>query len=172
MSAGDARYPRFLAGLHWLTLLLLAAVYACIELRGNFPRGSALRAGLKEWHYALGLVVFALLWLRVALRLRGPVPAAILPGWQHWLASAVHVLLYLFMAAMPLLGWALVSADGELPAWYGLALPALTAPDPMLAERLEAWHETLGVAGYWLIGLHAAAAAGPCTFDLPATTSL
>lgn len=158
MSATVKNYPRALIGLHWLTLLLLAAVYACIELRGNFPRGSAIREGLKEWHYALGLLVFALLWLRLALRWRGPLPANELSGWQHWLAAGVHALLYLFMAAMPLLGWALVSAEGKLPEWFGVALPALLAPDPVLVEQLEEVHETLGVAGYWLIGLHAAAA--------------
>jgi superoxide oxidase len=158
MSTQFTRYPRGLIGLHWLTLLLLAATYACIELRGNFPRGSAMREGLKDWHYALGLVVFALLWLRVALRLRGPLPGVSLPHWQRLLAGGTHLLLYLFMFAMPLLGWALVSAEGKLPDWFGLALPALLAPDRMLAERIEGWHETLGVAGYWLIGLHAAAA--------------
>ena len=77
--AAASRYPRTLIGLHWLTLLLLAAVYACIELRGNVPRGSAIRDGLKEWHYALGLVVFVLLWLRVTLRLRGPLLRRMLP---------------------------------------------------------------------------------------------
>jgi cytochrome b561 len=158
MSATAKHYPRALAALHWLTLLLLASVYACIELRGNFPRGSDIREGLKDWHYALGLLVFALLWLRVALRLRGPLPGPDLPGWQHGLAAATHALLYLFMAAMPLLGWALVSAEGKLPSWFGLSLPALLAPGPALAERLEEWHETLGAVGYWLIGLHAAAA--------------
>ena len=153
-----SRYPRALIGLHWLTLLLLAAAYACIELRGNFPRGSAIRDGLKDWHYALGLSVFVLLWLRMALRLRGPLPDPLQTGWQRGLASGVHVLLYLFMAAMPLLGWALLSAEGELPSWFGVTLPSLLAPDDALAERFEEWHETLGSAGYWLIGVHAAAA--------------
>jgi cytochrome b561 len=158
MSTAALRYPRALIALHWLTLLLLAGAYACIELRGNFPRGSALRDGLKQWHYALGLAVFVLLWVRVALRLRGPLPPTALAGWQRIVASATHALLYLFMAATPLLGWALVSAEGKLPTWFGAALPALLAPDHALAERLEGWHETLGTAGYWLIGLHAAAA--------------
>jgi superoxide oxidase len=157
MSAALKQYPRALIALHWLTLLLLAAAYACIELRGNFPRGSAIRDGLKEWHYALGLLVFALLWLRVVLRWRGPLPTPESSGWQRSLAAGMHGLLYLFMAAMPLLGWALLSAEGKLPDWFGMTLPALLAPEPTLAERLEEWHETLGTAGYWLIGLHAAA---------------
>lgn len=158
MTANMSRYPRPLISLHWLTLILLAAAYACIELRGNFPRGSAVRDGLKDWHYALGLTVFALLWVRVALRLRGPMPSPASLGWQHWLASATHLLLYLFMVCMPLLGWALLSSEGKLPDWFGVSLPPLLAPDAVMAERFEQWHETLGVAGYWLVGLHAAAA--------------
>ena len=158
MNADSARYPCLLAGLHWLTVLLLAATYACIELRSNFPRGSPMRANLKDWHYALGLAVFALLWLRVALRLRGPIPPMEARGWQRASAQAVHLLLYFFMAAAPLLGWAVLSAEGELPVMLGRPLPALLRPDDALAERLESWHEGVGVFGYWLIGLHAVAA--------------
>jgi hypothetical protein len=32
---------------------LLIAVYACIDLRKLFPRGSDLREGLKTWHFML-----------------------------------------------------------------------------------------------------------------------
>ncbi len=49
------RYGALSIGLHWLMLLLIAAVYACIELRGNFPKGSDMREGLKTWHLMLGL---------------------------------------------------------------------------------------------------------------------
>ncbi|MCI1710304.1 MAG: cytochrome b/b6 domain-containing protein [Chiayiivirga sp.] len=152
------RYPRALVALHWLTLLLLAAAYACIELRGFFPRGSSVREGLKDWHYLLGMTVFALVWVRAALRLRGPLPPPMLLGWQQWMAGVMHLLLYLFMIAMPLLGWALLSAEGKPPHWGPVALPALVESDANLAERVESWHETIGVVGYWLIGLHAAAA--------------
>lgn len=37
-------------------LLLLAAVYACIELKGFFPKGSDGRESLKAWHFELGLM--------------------------------------------------------------------------------------------------------------------
>ena len=152
----DARYGRWLIAIHWITLLLLAGVYACIELRGNFPRGSAMRIGLKEWHYALGLAVFAVVWVRLALRLTGRTPPVTPPlaAWQASLSALVHAALYVFMAAMPVLGWLLLSAEGETPAW----LPALMGADEALAPVLEEWHETLGTAGYWLVGLHAAAA--------------
>lgn len=34
------RYGSLSIALHWFMLLLIAAVYACIELRGLFPKGS------------------------------------------------------------------------------------------------------------------------------------
>ena len=37
------RYSPMSIGLHWLMLLLMAAVYATIELKGNFPKGSETR---------------------------------------------------------------------------------------------------------------------------------
>ncbi len=154
------RYARPLIALHWLTLLLLVGVYACIEGREFFPRGSALRDLLKSLHFSLGLSVFALLWVRLALRLvyRAPPHQPPLPAWQHWPAAAVHAALYLFMLATPLLGWLLLSAGGDPIRWFGMELPALVAPSGDLEERIEDLHETFGQAGYFLIGLHAAAA--------------
>jgi superoxide oxidase len=34
------RYGSISIALHWLMLLLIAVVYACMELRGYFPKGS------------------------------------------------------------------------------------------------------------------------------------
>lgn len=141
-------------------LVLLAAVYACIELREVFPRGSDVREALKDWHFSLGLSVFVLVWLRLMLRalfrVSPLVPA--LPPWQRWPAAAVHALLYALMIGMPLLGWTLLNAEGKPVDIFGLVLPALVASNDALAGRLEELHETVGVIGYWLIGLHAAAA--------------
>ncbi|HET9482532.1 MAG TPA: cytochrome b [Xanthomonadales bacterium] len=159
-ASNPARYGAWLIRLHWATLLLLVAVYACIELRELYPRGSAIRDGLKDWHYALGLFVFALVWVRLLVRLGARVPPVVpaLPAWQAALAHAVHVALYAFMVVMPLLGWLALSAEGKPPGWFGFTLPALVGPNEALAEQVEEWHELIGTAGYWLVGLHAAAA--------------
>ena len=138
-------------------LALLAAVYACIELREIYPRGSDIREGLKTWHYMLGLSVFVLVWVRLAARAL----ASARPSRRTWsaaLATAVHVALYVLMVAMPVLGWLLLSAEDEPVPFFGLAVPALVGPDEALAGRVEDLHTTVGIAGYWLIGLHAAAA--------------
>ncbi|MCH7302726.1 cytochrome B, partial [Pseudomonas capeferrum] len=62
-------YARLSIALHWLMLVLLAAVYACIEFRGLFPKDSAERNLMKDLHFMLGLTVFVLVWLRLAVRL-------------------------------------------------------------------------------------------------------
>ncbi|MSR14192.1 MAG: cytochrome b [Gammaproteobacteria bacterium] len=143
--------------LHWLMLLLIVGVYSCIELRGYWPEGSAIREGMKTWHFMLGLSIFSLVWLRLALRRSAPSPliAPPLPHWQHRLARAIHFALYAFMIAMPLGGWIMLSAaDKPIPFW-GLELPPLVAPSKDLAKQVKELHETIGVAGYALIGLHA-----------------
>ena len=156
-QTGHPDYSRLSIALHWLMLVLLAAVYACIELREYYPRGSDIREGLKTWHFMLGLSVFVLVWTRLVARRRMPLLAPE-PGWTRWPAAAGHVALYGLMIAMPILGWLALSADGKDIPFFGLSLPPLVAPDKGLAEQVEELHVTIGVAGYWLIGLHAAAA--------------
>lgn len=148
---------QFSIALHWFMLLLLAAVYACIQLRELYPRGSDIREGLKTWHFMLGLSVFALVWIRLLARWRTPLLSRT-PGLARWPAAAGHIALYGLMIAMPLLGWLTLSAEGDAVPFFGLVLPPLATPDKALAERVGGLHETLGVAGYWLIGLHATAA--------------
>jgi len=71
---GTARYGSLTIGLHWFMLVLLAAVYACIELHEFFPKGSDPREALKTWHFMLGLSVLALVALRLVAHMSGPVP--------------------------------------------------------------------------------------------------
>jgi superoxide oxidase len=44
---GHSHFAAVTIGLHWLMLLLIAAVYACIELREIYPKGSDPREALK-----------------------------------------------------------------------------------------------------------------------------
>ncbi|MBP6682250.1 MAG: cytochrome b/b6 domain-containing protein, partial [Halioglobus sp.] len=60
------RYGTLSITMHWLMFLLLVAVFACMELREFYPKGSEPREALKSWHFTLGLTVFALVWLRLA----------------------------------------------------------------------------------------------------------
>ncbi len=141
-------------------LVLIAATYACIELRELYPRGSAIRDGLKTWHYMLGLAIFALVWLRLLARFLAPVPAIVPPPprWQILVAHLTEFAIYFFMILMPLLGWFILSGENQPVPFFGLRIPALIGENRALAKQLEEIHETIGTAGYFLIGLHAAAA--------------
>ena len=154
------RYGSLSIFMHWLMLALLIGVYACIELHGLATKGSALRADLKTWHFILGLTVFALVWLRLAIRFVTPSPQMSLEiaAWQRHLAELMHAALYAFLIIMPVLGWLTLSAGGKVIPFFGLELPALIGPDKDWADTLESLHGTIGTIGYYLIGLHAAAA--------------
>jgi cytochrome b561 len=75
----------------------------------------------------------------------------------HRAAGAGHVVLYLFMAIMPIAGWLMLSAAGKPIPFFGLTLPALIAPDEALSKQIKAAHALAGNIGYGLIGLHVAA---------------
>ena len=154
------RYNRLSIAMHWLMLLLIAAVYLCMELTEDYPKGDPTRELLKYWHFTLGLTVFVLVWLRLLLRLVGPVPPIVPPAasWELRLAKVTHGLLYLFMIAMPIGGWLTLSAAGKPVPFYGFELPHLIGQNKELAEEIGDVHETISNIGYFLIGLHAAAA--------------
>jgi cytochrome b561 len=154
------RYGSLSIGLHWLMLLLLVAVYACINLSDVFPKGSGLREGLKTWHYMLGLCVFALAGLRLAVNLtdRAPAIEPNPPPWQRVSARFVHVALYALMIGLPLIGWLLLSARGRPIPFFTLELPALIGADRSLGRTIKDVHEAVATAGYFLIGAHAGAA--------------
>lgn len=159
-NTAPARYGTLSIALHWLMLVLIVAVYAAMELREIFPKGSDPREAMKAWHFTLGLTVFALLWVRIVARVLGPVPP-ITPTPQTWQTAAghaMHLALYLLMFAMPIGGWLILSAEAKPVPFWGLELPALVAKNKDLAHTVEEYHEIGGTIGYFLIGAHAAAA--------------
>ena len=160
MKPLDNRYSPPLIAVHWLTLVLLVAVYALIELHDVFPKGSAARDLMKTWHFMLGLSVFALVLVRLPLRLvlHAPPITPALPAWQQRLAMAMHVALYALLLVLPLLGWLTLSAKGKAIPFFGLQLPPLMGADKALGETLENIHAFIGDMGFVLIGLHASAA--------------
>ncbi len=141
-------------------VVLIVAIYACIELRGFYPKGSAIREAFKTWHYLLGLTAFALVWLRLLARLAGRVPPIVPspPQWQLRVAHVVEFTIYVFVIVMPVLGWLSVSAEGKTISLFGLELPRLIGENKGIAKQLEDVHGLIGNIGYALIGVHALAA--------------
>ena len=155
------RYPPALLALHWLTLLLVIAAYALVELKGFAERGSDLRSAMVRLHYMAGLSIFALTLLRLGVRAVTTVPASepLPPYWMQLSSKAVHLVLYAILIALPLLGWLALSAKAQPVDLFFFELPL--APfdlDSDLAKPLRAWHARVANTGYFLIGFHATAA--------------
>jgi len=160
MARPTDRYSAASIALHWLMLVLIVSTYAAIEFREFFPKGTEPREALKSWHFMLGLSVLGLVWVRIAARLIWKPPHAMDEGagWQIVAARLTHLALYAFMIGMPIAGWLILSAEGKAIPFFGLELPALVGASEPLAGQVEEIHELGGSIGYWLIGIHTAAA--------------
>jgi cytochrome b561 len=155
----NTRYHKLTIGLHWLMLLLLIAVYASMELRDFFPKGSDPRKAMKMWHFMLGLSVLSFALVRLLVRVTNHTPPIVpsLPKWQAIISNAMHIALYGLMIGMPIAGWLILSGEGQVIPFFGFELPALMAPNEALADQIAELHETFGQVGYFLIGFHALA---------------
>lgn len=156
----NKRYGTLTIALHWIMLLLIVAVYATINLRELYPKGSDPREALKALHFMLGLTVLILVIIRIPARFQGGTPAITpeLNTWQKIASNGSHGLLYLMMIFMPLLGWLTLSAVGKVIPFYGFSFPALISENKDTAELLKEIHETIGTIGYYVIAIHASGA--------------
>jgi len=144
--------------LHWLMAPLLIAML-CIGVL--MAASLTLRPALIALHRPLGIAILLLAVLRLIWRWRHPPPPlpADLPRWQTRAARASHGLLYALMLALPLLGWAMLSAGGyPVPLAFGLHLPPIMPHHPALYAWLHQAHVLLAWSLSALVLLHLAGA--------------
>jgi cytochrome b561 len=155
----DAEFGSVARFFHWAMAILIIGSLALIEIADAAPRGSDLRVALRDWHAQAGLVVLALVWMRLAWRVTGTVPRIVPspPAWQLAASHAVEWTFYGLMIALPILGIAMMQADGKTVSLLGFTLPAVVAVDKAWAHGVEDVHEWLGHAMMVLIGVHVAA---------------
>lgn len=157
------RYTKVAIVLHWTIALMIIGLvlFGLLMTREWVPN----RFAMYQWHKSIGITVLVLSVLRLIWRLthRPPALPPSLPRWQRTASHATHGLFYALMIAMPLLGWAMVSAS-ELPiptVLYGLIglpdMPGITESDAV-AGRFQLLHEIGAKLFIALIVLHIAAA--------------
>ena len=145
---------------HWLVAVLIFTQFALGWLATGW-RLSPVKLNLFVWHKSTGLVILALVFLRLTWRLSNQTPAlpAETPGWERFAAHASHALLYVMMIAMPLTGWVINSASGiPFKVFWQFPLPAICAPDDQTKEIAALAHFWLGIGLAVLLGLHVGAA--------------
>lgn len=145
--------------LHWLMApLVLAMLFIGIGMVSTTSTAYALLLAI---HKPLGAMLLVLLLLRIAVRLRHqppPLPAD-MPRWQQRAALLSHRLLYALLLAMPLGGWAMLSAAGyPVTLFAGIELPPIAPRNPALFAWLRSAHHWLALLLFAAILLHLAAA--------------
>ncbi len=144
--------------LHWLMAIgILSMLFIGV---GMVTSVSEKHNWLLALHKPLGALLLILVCLRLIVRLiKGtpPLPTD-LPEWQKRAALASHWLLYLLMFAMPLIGWAMVSASGTPVTLAGSwILPAIAPENADVFAVLRATHRYLAYVLFATVLLHLAA---------------
>ena len=138
------RYTRTAIALHWLIAALVLVEFAHGWWMQEIPKQPpGLRADAFNLHKSAGLVVLALMLIRLGWRIAHRPPA--LPPmlkWQTLLAKANHVLLYTMVIAMPLSGYLGSVFSGYPIKWFGVTLPAWGWADPTIKDWMSVVHLT------------------------------
>jgi cytochrome b561 len=145
--------------LHWLIVALIVVQFLIGWLMPDIRRGMQPGAAM-TWHVSIGLVVLALIALRLAWRLTHPVaPESTLTPWQRLSSELVHWLLYGLVLATTVTGWLFASFRGWTMSWFfAVPLPMLSRANDPVARAIGRWHETTEWALLILVAAHVAAA--------------
>lgn len=145
--------------LHWLmAAMVLTMLFIGV---GMVSTAGPLYPVLLALHRPVGTAILLLVLIRLPLRLATGAPAlpGDLPPMQKRIAAASHVLLYASMIAMPLIGWAMLSAGGyPVVVTKGFALPPILPHDLQLYAVLRTAHTAVAMLFFALILTHLAAA--------------
>lgn len=156
--SGQERFNLTARVLHWtMAPLVVAMLFVGVGMVASVAN----RPWLIDLHRPLGIAILVLVVVRLVNRLRHrppPLPAD-LPRWQVLAALASHWLLYALMLAMPLAGWAMLSAGGyPIVLFGGVHLPAIAPQDPALYAWLRDAHGWAARLLFATVLLHVAAA--------------
>lgn len=141
------RYGSAAVGLHWLVALLVAGLFGLGLYMRDLSYYDPLYRVLPQWHKELGVILLALVLIRLLWRRFNPAIAKLSTHRRHErvLAGSVHVLLYVLPVGLAVSGWLIVSTDGRpMVLWDGfIAVPALQLP-------VEQQEELAGTVHWWL----------------------
>lgn len=153
------RYDAVTIGFHWITALLVFALFGSAMLWTYAPRDWWLRS-LQGVHVSLGIALAAMIVLRLlwrwfaARRLpdEGPAATRIASKIMHWA-------LYGLLLAQVALGFGMQWLEGHGLSFFGLfTLDSPLVEDKELSKTLEGVHNIVAWTMMYLVGGHALAA--------------
>jgi len=161
--------------LHWsVAALVIAALplgfIIADRYETNVPDGpgkaqfEATTELLSSSHKLIGLIILALMVLRLGYRLinGAPRPEPTLAGWEKGLSHAVHWALYLLLIVVPIGGYLGISY-GDYLTIFGVKIPGLIAlhdgdNHDKISEMIFKYHGIGATVIMWLAGFHIVAA--------------
>jgi cytochrome b561 len=155
-----AKHPALIVSLHWGSLIAILVSVAVMFARDAIE-DTSMRQFLLQAHRQLGLVVLAVVWIRIMARLTRRLAdhSNGMSALMRLAAQAAHVLLYGLLIALPVVGWALTSAHDIPLSFLGVIhLPKLVAADSELADTLSDYHVWLAWGLLAAVAIHVAAA--------------
>ena len=149
--------------LHWSVAALIVTQFVLAKLaeRAADNEAKLTQLALLANHKSVGITIFALALVRICWRFITPAPTlpSEMAGWQTQASKLSHVLLYVFLFALPITGWLMSSASAYTVSWFGLfELPDLVEPSKALKKTLLSSHELLSKALFVVALIHIAAA--------------
>jgi YVTN family beta-propeller protein len=158
-----SRYDRVAMALHWaIGLALMAQIAFGFALDEIAPRGTPARAPTINLHKSIGLVLFALVAIRLLWRLRHRPPA-----WPESMSAAAqaaatwgHRALYACMLGLPVAGYLASNFSQHGVKFFGYPLPPWGPNLPAVYTFFNGLHVVLAwvfsalVAGHVAVALH------------------
>lgn len=147
----EQQYPASARFFHWLmALLVISMIFLGLSMVQSLAVWQVVALSL---HQSFGVLVLLLVVLRLLNRLRFKAPElpSSLPKTQQLAAKLTQVGLYLAMFAMPLTGWLMQNAGGELVSVFGwFYLPTLIESNVVYYGLFRVLH---GVTAWVLLAL-------------------
>jgi cytochrome b561 len=164
------RYGAVAMTLHWLIAAMILFMIGLGLFMTSLDEMDPRTFPLFQIHKSIGLTILVLSFVRLGWRTANPVPA--LPTGmstlERFAARGTHALFYMLMIAIPLMGWATVSAAplGVPTMWFGLFewphIPFLAdlprAEKRVIEGPIATTHAVLALSMLGLVVLHVAAA--------------
>ena len=168
INAAQQRFSSVAILLHWIIAVLIL-INIALALQFDDLKGMA-KFNLMQLHKSLGITVLLLSLVRLGWRAthRSPPYPEHMPTWEKAAASALHWAFYALIIAIPLTGWAVVSASPtNIPTLLYKAIPwphigyihsLPMATRKPLEENLGDLHGYLAYGSLVLLVLHVGAA--------------
>lgn len=155
--------------LHWLMALIIISLLAIGIYMSDLDFLDPKKAKLYALHKSFGVVILALVFIRIFFRIFKQVPKLpnSIPRTIRLLSHFIHYLLYLLMILLPVSGYLMSNLYGFPVTLFSVTLPNVASTNPNLGKVFNEIHEILGYSLIVVLSLHIIGVLKHRFFDAP-----